>query len=76
MPYTELAADPQRTIEGIYRYFGLPLREAFLTRLQSATRQSRNYRSKHVYSLEEYGLSRQWIQRELGEVMAAYGFEY
>ncbi len=76
VPYTELAADPQRTIEGIYRYFGLPLREAFLTRLQSATRQSRNYRSKHVYSLEEYGLSRQWIQRELGEVMAAYGFEY
>jgi len=76
VPYTELAADPQGTVEQIYKHFALPMSEAFLERLHLVTQRSRNYQSKHAYSLEEYGLSKHWIQQELAEVMDAYGFEY
>jgi omega-hydroxy-beta-dihydromenaquinone-9 sulfotransferase len=74
--YPELAADPEATIEKIYKYFDLPMSDKYKARLQAFIEHSRNYKSKHVYTLEEYGLSKAWIQRQLGVVLDAYGFEY
>ncbi len=75
IPYEELAADPKAAIEKIYNHFGLVMSEEIKARLQSVTRRSRNYKSKHTYSLEEYGLSKEWIQKELAGVIEAYGFQ-
>ena len=75
IPYVELAENPQGTIEKIYTHYGLSMSDAFKTRLQEVTKASHNYKSKHAYTLEEYGLSKDWIQTELGGVIEAYGFE-
>ncbi len=73
--YSELAKDPAAAIEKIYSHFGITMSEEFSARLTSVTTRSRNYKSKHSYSLEEYGLSKEWIQKELAGVIEAYGFE-
>ncbi|HEY5658312.1 MAG TPA: sulfotransferase [Myxococcota bacterium] len=73
--YDELVADPQATIERIYRHFGLQMSDAMRERLEQATSVSRKYESSHAYSLAQYGLSEQWIRERLGDVLEAYGFE-
>jgi hypothetical protein len=50
------------------------LNEDFEARLTDAKQQLRRFRSKHVYSLEEFGLSRGWIQQHLRPVLDFYGF--
>jgi hypothetical protein len=66
--FEELVQDPVKVVEYIYRHFGLPLSEAFRTRLEQSTRDSNGYRSVHRYSLEEYGLSEQEVYRALEDV--------
>ncbi|MGE5608742.1 MAG: sulfotransferase family protein [Bacillota bacterium] len=73
--YRNLVRDPQRTIQEVYEHFGFEMSHAFRLRLAAATRKERQYKSVHQYTLEEFGLSKQWIQQELGEVLDAYGLE-
>lgn len=73
--YTELVEDPRGTIEQVYGRLGFELTPEFRERLQAATRESRSFRSNHEYSLEEFGLSEQWIQERLGDVMDAYSLD-
>jgi len=73
--YTDLVRDPEGTIERIYAHLGFEPGEAFRTRLHRAAESSRRYRSEHLYTLEEFDLSRVWVQERLGDVMDAYGFE-
>jgi hypothetical protein len=72
--YDDLVADPQATVERIYRQFGLAFDPPFKTRLEAAVAEARGYRSRHRYALAEYGLDERWLQDQLGEVLAAYGF--
>jgi hypothetical protein len=73
--YRDLVRDPQETIELLYGHFGYALSAAFSARLQQASRQSGEFKSVHQYSLEEFGISKHYIQRELGELLDAYGLE-
>jgi hypothetical protein len=73
--YAELKHDALGTIGKIYQHFSLPMSDAYRRRLTEATRGVGDYRSGHDYSLEEFGLSKEWVQQELGEVMDAYCFE-
>jgi hypothetical protein len=41
-------------------------------KLVAATQQQRDFKSKHEYQLEEFGLTKEWIQQELGEVLEHY----
>lgn len=72
MDYRDLVADPQRAIEKVYDHFGWPLGEPFQDELRRATQRQREYKSKHKYTLEEFGLSKEWIQSELGPMMDCY----
>ena len=74
--YDELVADPRATVARIYDHFGLQMSDAMGARLDRAARASRDYESGHAYSLEQYGLSEQWIRERLGDVLEAYGFEH
>jgi hypothetical protein len=47
--------------------------ETFRARLALATQRQREFKSRHEYTLEEFGLSREWIQQELGAVLDYYG---
>jgi len=41
-------------------------------KLTLATQRQREFKSKHEYTLEEFGLSRDWIQQELGGLLEHY----
>ena len=73
--YRDLVRNPRKTVENLYAHFGWPMDEACRARLEAATQRQREFKSKHEYTLEEFGLSKEWIQQELGEVMDAYGLE-
>jgi hypothetical protein len=70
--YRELVHDPKAAIEKVYSHFGWTMSEPFLEELQRATCRQREFKSKHQYTLEEFGLSKEWIQAELGVMMDYY----
>lgn len=73
--YRDLVADPRGCIDELYGKLGLDMSEEFRQVLEEESDRARHYKSRHQYSLEEYGLSREQICRELGEVLEEYGFE-
>jgi len=73
--YTDLVADPKATVLGVYRHFGLKPSQEFLGRLTAETQRARKYRSKHRYTLEDFGLTRARIHEPLADVFADLGFE-
>ena len=75
LDYRDLVRNPRGAIEELYGHFGWPLSDAYRNRLDAATQRQRQFKSKHEYTLEQFGLSRAWIQQELGEVMTAHGLE-
>ena len=66
---------PRRVVEDIYRQFKIPLSSDFRLRLEQELSTHKRYRSDHVYSLEKYGMSKEWIYEQLKEVFEAYGIE-
>jgi hypothetical protein len=73
--YRDLVKDPGETISKLYQHFEWPMSAAFRDKLAGATSRQREFKSKHEYTLAEFGLSREWIQQELGEILDAYGLE-
>jgi omega-hydroxy-beta-dihydromenaquinone-9 sulfotransferase len=73
--YRELVRDPGATIEIAYAHFGWPMSDAMRSRLKEATRRQGEFKSQHEYTLEEFGLSKEWIQAELGEILDYYKLE-
>jgi len=70
--YRDLTQDPKAALEKLYAHFGWAMSEAFRAKLTAATQRQREFKSKHEYTLEEFGLSRDWIQEELGSVLEHY----
>jgi len=73
--YRELVCDPGDAIEKAYAHFGWPVSDTMRARLKEATRRQGEFKSQHEYTLEEFGLSKEWIQSELGEVLNYYKLE-
>lgn len=73
--YPDLVERPAKTIEQAYAQLGLRLSPTFAERLASEERRSREHRSEHVYSLEEYGIPRAEIRERLGPLFDRFGWE-
>jgi hypothetical protein len=73
--YRDLTQNPRKTVEKVYEHFGWQMDKAYFARLEAATQRQREFKSKHEYTLEEFGLSKEWIQEELGELLDAHGLE-
>ena len=73
--YRDLERDPLRAIEELYAHFGWTVSPAFREALVAATQRQREFKSAHHYTLEEFGMSKEWIQQELGELLDFYGLE-
>jgi hypothetical protein len=73
--YRDLQRNPGETIRDLYQHFNWPIKEQHNGELELATSRQREFKSKHQYDLSDFGLSRDWIQAELGEVLDAYGLE-
>lgn len=75
LDYRELVRDPAAAIEQVYAHFGWPPSPAFRARLAAARSAEAEFKSKHRYSMEEYGLSREWISAQIGDVLDACGLQ-
>jgi omega-hydroxy-beta-dihydromenaquinone-9 sulfotransferase len=70
--YRDLTRDPKEALEKLYAHFGWTMSDAFREKLALATCRQREFKSKHAYTLEEFGLSEEWIQEKLGDMMDYY----
>jgi hypothetical protein len=70
--YRELVRDPLATVEKLYSHFGWTISDSFRARLTAKAQKDRGFKSKHEYTLEEFGMSREWIQQELAPVLDYY----
>lgn len=72
MDYRDLTRSPREALETLYGHFDWKLSDEFRVRLQAATERQRTFKSAHHYTLEEFGLSKEWIQKELGPLLDHY----
>ena len=56
--YEELVEQPAETIESLYEQLDIPLSPDFADELTREEQRSKRHRREHIYSLEEFGLSR------------------
>jgi hypothetical protein len=70
--YRDLTHDPKVVLEKLYEHFGWEMSDTYRTQLSVATQQQRKFESKHEYTLEEFGLSKEWIQQELSPLFDYY----
>jgi hypothetical protein len=73
--HDDLLQRPSEVIEAIYEKFGYRMEDAFLTILREEDEKQRGYRSRHKYSLEQFGLSREQIVEDFREVFDRFGFD-
>ena len=71
--YRDLTRDPKVALEKLYEHFGWQMSDDYRAQLTAATQRQRKFESKHEYTLEEFGLSKEWIQEELGPLLDHYG---
>jgi hypothetical protein len=72
LDYRELAAEPKRAVSEVYAALGLPLSPAYSAVLDEEQARARRHESGHRYSLEEFGLDKDLIERELAELFERY----
>ncbi|MEM6957614.1 MAG: sulfotransferase [Myxococcota bacterium] len=70
--YDSLIQSPKQLVEELYAWMGLDMSKAYLSRLEAATSRQRKYRSSHRYSLEQFGITRDEVRRELDGVFEAF----
>ena len=63
--YEELVEHPKRTVEQVYEDLAIPVSHAMEQRLVAEEARAKKHRADHLYSLEEFGLVREEIRREL-----------
>ncbi|MFN8297926.1 MAG: sulfotransferase [Chitinophagales bacterium] len=73
--YDDLLQGPAETVLSIYEHFGWEPSAELLERLSQEQKRNSNYKSGHEYSLEQYGLSKEYIYNELSDVMDQWGFQ-
>jgi len=72
--YADLTGDPETTVRRIYRDFRFHLSDAFSEVLTLEAQKARTYRSKHAYSLEQEGLSRERVFYDYRDIFERFGF--
>jgi hypothetical protein len=73
--YADVVKKPKEIAHEIYNYFGFEVSASFQESLNSYTLESRKYKSKHSYSLAQYGFKKADIDEQLGVVMEEFNFD-
>jgi len=73
--YDDLVADPAGTIAGIYERFGFEMSPAYVRVLQEESEKAGRYQSRHAYSVEQTGLTRERILDTYQDVFDRFGFD-
>ena len=72
--YCSLIERPYQTVTGLYARFGIGLTAAYEQVLQKEQEKARKYKSRHSYSLEQFGLKPEEIVKKYEPVFERYGF--
>lgn len=72
--FDDLIADPEGVVRTIYQHFGLEISQTFAATLREEARRARRYKSRHVYRLEDMGLSREHILTTYRDVFERWDF--
>jgi hypothetical protein len=72
--YDDLVADPAGTVARIYAHFGFEIGPAYAQILQAEAERAHKYRSRHAYSLEGTGLTREGIVAQFQDVFDRFDF--
>jgi hypothetical protein len=70
--YEDLVTDPSKFVRDLYFRFGMDIHPKFQTILEDVTEENKNYKSRHTYSLESYGLSRDKLFRDYKEIFDTF----
>ncbi|OHD66146.1 MAG: hypothetical protein A2176_07835 [Spirochaetes bacterium RBG_13_51_14] len=73
--YSDLVLDPVGMVKKIYDTFNMTMSRELLDRLENEAGENNNFKSNHDYSLEEYGIDREWVYNELRDIFDEYGLE-
>lgn len=73
--YRDVLADPVAAVRSVYAAFGIPWSGTREAELAAEVARQASFKSANAYSLEQFGLTRDYIQSRLGDVMDHYGFE-
>lgn len=73
--YDDMVSDPVGTVRAIYSRFGFEISSAYERVLQEEAAKARRYHSRHAYSPEESGLSREQILETYPDVFERFGFD-
>jgi len=73
--YDDLISDPEATVKRIYHHFRMDMSPAYAEILARQAERARIYQSRHRYTLQAMGLSRQEILTRFRDVFARYGFD-
>jgi len=72
--YRDLVAEPKRAVSEVYAALGIPMTPDYAAILDEEQARARKHESGHSYSLEEFGLDQDAIERELAELFQRYGW--
>ena len=72
--YRDLVAEPKRTVADVYAALGIELTPGFEAVLDAEQKRARKHESGHSYSLAEFGLDADAIERELAGLFERYGW--
>lgn len=73
--YDELVENVERVVGRIYEHFGFEITDEFRQQLREATERARQHSSRHKYSLEEMGLSREQLVHRYRDVFERFDFD-
>lgn len=72
--YRELVAEPKRAVARVYRALELPLGPSYEAVLDEEQKQARRHETGHRYSLDEFGLDADAIEKRLAPLFERYGW--
>jgi hypothetical protein len=72
--YDDLESDPDAVITAIYERFGLDMSPAYADLLREEGERARNFHSRHDYSLNGVGLTREQVRERFAEVFQRFAF--
>ncbi len=75
MLYEDLVADPARAVTEAYQALGIPMSEAYRERLREAAEKARRFKSRHRYSLEQFGMTRDMVRQAVPFVYERFSFK-
>jgi len=73
--YHDLVRQPSTVVKQVYQRFGFTLSPEYAGLLEREDEKVRKYVSRHVYSLEQYNLTRERILEDLKDIFERFGFE-